>query len=230
MSKEFFETIKLGNLEETQRLLSLTPSLIHEKENGLSSVMLAAYQRNVDMAEFLAEKKVNIDIFEAAAIGKLNRIMLMVARDPLAINAYSEDGFQPLGLACFFGHYETVKFLINTGASINSPSHNELSVTPLHSSTAGNYEKIVELLLDHEADPNARDQQGFTPLHIAAQNGNLQIIRLLLFNGANLALPNKNGKLPIDLANAAGHKQAAGLLKEGITRRFRIRQQKQALR
>lgn len=230
MSKEFFEAIKLGNQDEVQRLLSLTPDLIRAKQDEFSPVMIAVYQRNADLAEFLAEKTVNINMFEAAAIGKLNRVMLMVARDPLSINLYSPDGFQPLGLACFLGHYDTAEFLVKTGASINSPSHNELGVTPLHSAVAGNYEKIVEMLLDYEADPNAREQNGFTPLHIAAQNGNAQIIRLLLFNGANLALPNKNGKLPIDLANEAGHKQAAGLLKEGITRRFRIRQPKQVAR
>ena len=223
MSSKFFDAIKEGDLEEVQRLLSSNTSLIHEKENGLSPVMVAAYNQKDEVAEFLAEKAGNLTIFESAAIGRINQISRLLARDPLLVNAYSDDGFQPLGLACSCGQYEMADFLIKAGASINSPSRNETNTTPLQTAVAAGHLKIVTLLLNNDADPNVHEQNGYTPLHTAAQNGFSEIIRILLFNGATLTTRNQDGKLPIDLAIKAGHKAAVGLLKEGITRRFRIK-------
>jgi uncharacterized protein len=221
MSGEFFDAIKDGKLDEVQRLLSLNPGLIHEKENGLSPVLIAAYHQEPAIADFLAEKTVNLTIFEAAATGKTAQIVRQLARDPKLVNAYAEDGFQPLGLACFFGHYETAEYLAKTGAAINSHSLNPLSAAPIQSAAAAGHTKIVMLLLNHGADPNVREQGGYTPLHAAAQNGDTQMIRALLFNGADMHIKTQDGKRPVDLAKEAGHTDAVALIKEGITRRFR---------
>jgi ankyrin repeat protein len=119
------------------------------------------------------------------------------------------------------GHCETAEYLIKAGAVVNAPSQNILSVTPIQSATAAGHVDVVLLLLKHNANPNARENNGFTPLHVAAQNGNAPIIRSLLYNGADLTLRNHQGKLPLELAIEAGHTDAAMLLKEGITRRFK---------
>ena len=221
MSKEFFDAIKQGNLDKVKRLLSLKSSLIHERDNGLSPVMVAAYYRKTEIADFLTEKAGTLNIFEAAATGKINRIVRHLARDPMLVNAYSSDGFQPLGLACYFGHYETAEYLIKAGAVVNSPAQNSLGTSPIQSAAAAGHVKIVLLLLQNNANPNTRENNGITPLHTAAQSGNSQLIRLLLFNGADMTIPCNHGKLALDLAIEAGHADAVAVLKEGITRRFR---------
>jgi ankyrin repeat protein len=221
MNKEFFEAIKQGNLEKVQRLLSISTTLIHEKEDCLSPIMVAAYRQKIKVMEFICEKTVNLDIFESAAAGKVNSIARHLARDPLLANAYACDGFQPLGLACLLGQYEAAEYLMKAGAVINAPSRNLLNATPIQSAVSGGHSQIVELLLKHNANPNVRESKGFTPLHTAAQNGNAQIIRALLYNGADISLHSHQGDLPIDLAMAGGHTDAAALLKEGITRRFK---------
>ena len=221
MSNEFFNAIKQGKLDEVQRFLALNPDLINKRDNGLSPVMVAVYHHEPTIADFIADKTGSLNIFEASARGKTDQIIRYLARNPELVNAYAEDGFQPLGLACFFGHYETAEYLIKAGASINSSSNNSLKAAPIQSAAAAGHVKIVMLLLNHRADPNVREQGGYTPLHAAAQNGDLQMIRSLLFNGANLSIRGKDGKLPVDLAIEAGHIDAAKLLKEGITRRFR---------
>jgi len=221
MSSIFFDAIKQGNLQETERLISADKNLIRQKEAGLSPMMIAAYWQQPEIADFLADKAGKLNAFEAAATGRINQLAIQLARDPLLVNAYTEDGYQLLGIACLCGQRETAEFLIKAGASINTPSRNEQKAAPLQLAVEHNHLKIVTLLLDNNADPNALEQNGCTPLHAAAQNGNQEIIRALLFNGANLAIRDQNNKLPIDMAIEAGHKEAAGLLKEGITRRFR---------
>jgi len=221
MDYKFFNAIKKGDLDEVERLLFLDPSLMYEKENGLSPVMVAAYGRQTEVTDFLGDAAGSLNIFESAATGRTNQIARHLARDPLLANAYACDGYQPLGLACFFGHYETTVYLIKAGAVVNSPAHNSRRSTPLHSAAAAGHSNIVMLLLHHDANPNTKDGRGSTPLHTAAEHGHTTLIRSLLFNGADLTIRTQQGKLPLELANEAGHTEAVAVLKEGITRRFK---------
>ena len=225
MSTSFFEAIKQGNRQGVERQLNADPGLIHAREDGLSPIMVAAYHGQAALASFLADKTVALTIFEAAAAGKINNILRLLARDPQLVNAYAEDGFQPLGLAAYFGHLESAEYLVKAGAPVNSASRNGLKATPLQSATSAGHVKIVEMLLKNRADPNAQEQGGYTPLHAAAQNGDLAMIRALLYGGADLTLRSEDGKTPLDLALKAGHGEAAKLLQEGITKRFKLKRE-----
>src|SRR5512142_2111643 len=205
MSISFFDAIKQGNRYEVERQLIVDPALIHVKENGLSPILIAVYHNEPAIASFLADKTVVLTIFEAAATGKINHVIRLLARDPELVNVYAEDGFQPLGLACFFGHYDTAEYLVRAGASVNSTSRNRLKVAPLQSAAAGKHHKIVRMLLDHGADPNVREANGFTPLHAAAQNDDIETIRMLLLGGADLTIKSANGQTALDVAMDAGH-------------------------
>lgn len=225
MSAEFLDAIKEGRWQEVGRLLETDPGLIHVRENGLSPIMVAAYHGQPELASFLADKTVALTIFEAAATGKINNILRLLARDPQLVNAYAVDGFQALGLASYFGHFDVAEYLIKAGAPVNSPSRNDLRATPIQSAAAAGHARIVGLLIKHKADPNAREQGGYTPLHAAAQNGDHEMIRVLLYGGADLTLQSDDGKLPLDLALAGGHNEAAKLLQEGITKQFRLKRE-----
>ncbi|HKY54061.1 MAG TPA: ankyrin repeat domain-containing protein [Anaerolineales bacterium] len=221
MSREFFDAIKEGNRTEVERLLNLDPGLIHTKENGFSPIMVAAYHHEPAIASFLADKTVAINIFEASATGKINNVIRQLARDPQLVNAYAEDGFQPLGLASYFGHLELVKYLIKAGAPINSPSRNGLKAAPIQSAAAAGHDKIVQMLLENGAHPNVREQGGYTPLHAAAQNKDVDMIRTLIYGGADLMLKSNDGKTALDLAKEAGDDETIAVLAEGITKRLK---------
>ena len=221
MSREFFDAIKEGNEQEVERRLSLDPSLIHAKENGLSPIMVAAYHDEPEIASYLADKTVAISIFEASATGKINNVIRQLARDPQLVHAYAEDGFQPLGLASYFGHLDLARYLIKAGAPINSPSRNGLKAAPIQSATAAGHEKIVQMLLQLGADPNIREGNGYTPLHAASQNKDIDMIHTLIYGGADLTLAGKDGKTPLDIAAESGDTETIALLAEGITKRLK---------
>lgn len=221
MSAKFFKAIQHGDRETVGQMIAANPKLLHAKaRNGLSPILAAAYYRQPEIADMLADHTVAISIFEAAATGRTKQIVLFLAKQPELVNAYAPDGFQPLGLASFFGHQEAVEYLLKAGAWVNAPSKNEQRVAPLHSAVASGYIDIAYRLLEAGADPNLRQQGDFTPLHAAAQNGQIEMIRLLLNYGADLQVRNKAGKTALDLAAEKGHTLATAILRAGITRRF----------
>ena len=56
------------------------------------------------------------------------------------------------------------------------------------------------MLIEHNADLDARDIEGWTPLHAASACGNLAMINLLVSSGANLVTINHDDKMPVDVA------------------------------
>ena len=100
MTADFFNAIRQGKREEEERRLLLDPGLLRAKEDGLSPILVAAYHQHPELASYLADKTVTLTIFEAAATGKINQIIRLLAREPQLVMEYAEDGFQALGLAC----------------------------------------------------------------------------------------------------------------------------------
>jgi ankyrin repeat protein len=222
MSASFFKAIQAGDKEKVERMLRKTPNLILSKsKQNLSPVMTAMYYHEFEIADLLLDRMVKLTVFEAAATGKLVHLISNLGHKPELVNAYSDDGYQPLGLASYFGHDKIVEYLLKAGAEVNSPSKNSLGVTPLQSAVAGGHLEITRMLLDAGASPNVHERGGYTPLHTAAANGDVEIVRCLLFGGANQESVSEKKEKPIDIALKSGHHEVVNLLKAGITRRFR---------
>jgi uncharacterized protein len=154
----------------------------------MSELLQAIYRGDTARAEELLATQLELDVFEAAAAGRTGRLRELLDRDPSLANAWAEDGFQPLGLASFFGHFDAARLLVERGAEVNSASRNDMRVMPLHSAAAtpdaeSRYE-LAKLLLEAGADPNARQQDDFTPLMAAEQHGDERLRDLLLAHGA----------------------------------------------
>ena len=51
--------------------------------------------------------------------------------------------------------------------------------------------------MEHGADINKDDKDGFTPLFDACSNGNIHMVRFLIENGANINKQCNNGQTPL---------------------------------
>src|ERR1700761_3350581 len=207
------EYIAAADLAGLNNLLSANPALATKTTTlNVSPLMLACYYKKPEVAEFLLKYVGEISLFEASAIGKFDTVAHLIYTSPDAINEHADDGFTPLGLACYFGQLEVARYLILKGADVNLPSNNGFNVFPIHSAAAGNYTDIVRILIENGAQVNVRQQAGATPLHSAAQNGNLELLIMLLENGAETNVRMEGGKMPADLAKDKGFDEIAEIL------------------
>ena len=211
-----FEAIRRGEAAQVDRMLVEHPDLARARTpDGISAILYARYVHEPEIAEAIARRVPDLSVFEACALGNLRRVEELLQAQPDLANAYAPDGFQPLGLAAFFGHLELVGLLLARGAAVNSPSRNAQRVMPLHSAAAGAHLEIARLLIEHGADVNARQAGGFIPLHAAAQNGQLELVRLLVDRGARVDARAADGSTPEQLARERSHADVLALLREG---------------
>lgn len=209
----FLEAVSMGDIARVRELLAVEPSLAEARtDGGVSAVLLACYYQEPGIARLVAAQKSELDVFELAVLGEVERLERLLDEDPGQAQAFSNDGYQPLHLAAFFSQPEVSRLLLARGARVFEVARNDMRIQPLHAAAAAGQLVICEMLLEAGADPNARQTRGFMPLHAAGQNGDIELIRLLLAHGAEREAKSKEGKTAYDYAIEKGHQAAAALL------------------
>ncbi|HWI47026.1 MAG TPA: ankyrin repeat domain-containing protein [Rummeliibacillus sp.] len=218
MSEKFLEAITKSSLEEMEEMINANPDLLNlRSQTGQSPVLTAIYNGANQSLEFLLEKNIPLDLFEAAAAGKLSRVKELVESDTKLVSEYANDGFTALGLASYLGYKDIVEYLIDKGADLNSTSKNSMKVMPLHSAVATKKVGIAELLLKNGAKVNATQDSGWTPLHEATLHGQIEMIQLLIRYGADPTIKKDDGETALDVALRNNNENVADLLRiEGI--------------
>lgn len=64
-------------------------------------------------------------------------------------------------------------------------------------------QNVAELLLQHNADIEARDKDNRTPLHSATYGKSVEVAKLLLQHGANNEAKDKDNRTPLQVARSA---------------------------
>ena len=167
------------------------------------------------------------------------KVVQSLLRHGADVNAPGLWGWTPLLFATYVGHLEVVRWLLEHGAEVNAKGKN--NQTSLHLATLEEYnyyhlpgsqlhgepailrqhnmiptacrEDLVRCLLNHGANPNARDNVLWTPLlHETSFRGNLDVARLLVEHGADLDAEYKNGITSYQIALKKGHDEVVQLL------------------
>jgi len=113
------------------------------------------------------------------------------------------NGYTLIAAAAAIGHTNIVKDLLLRNPDLEIPDYD--GSTPLHLACSGPYRAIVELLLQAEANPNARTDDNITPLHIVAGFSEQKILALLLEKGANPNKKDDEGDTPLHVAASNNH-------------------------
>ena len=168
----------------------------------------------------------------------------ILASDPKLIDARDLENSTPLHIAAAYGTVATIKTLIGKGADVNAMNrrkstplawalYDEARVklllthgadvnarlvdgTPILRQAAmlGNSNRVLQLLLDKNANPNIGTATGLTPLMAAANRGNVEAMQMLIAKGAKPDAKNAGGASALVFAAGSGQPAAVQLLLE----------------
>ena len=211
---ELHAAVADGDDDRARALARERPELRETTDaEALLPALRALYLRGRALADDLLPADEALDVFHAAAFGRVERLRALLDGDPGRANAVSADGFTPLHLACFGGSGDAVRLLVERGADPETVSDNaQVRVRPLGTAAFAHAHGCARVLLQAGCDPNGVAAGGFTALHTAAQNGDAELVRLLLEHGGDPARATADGRTPASIARDAGHEDVGQLL------------------
>lgn len=211
---EFFDAIRTGNSAGAKAFLDVDPSLASAKnDSGVSAVLMSVYNGRREICDLLLSRGAELELHDAAAVGKLDIVKRIVESDPARAKSFSPDGFPVVALAAVFGHFDVVRYLTDRGADINASATNGSGYNALTGAVASGHAEIVKWLLQNAANPNHRYGAGYSPLLTAAANGHLEIVKLLLAHGTDFHAITNDGRSALTLATERNHPTVVDFLR-----------------
>lgn len=158
-------------------------------------------------------------LFYACKSGTPEIVRELLLWDP-PVNSKNRGGFTPLHIACYWADVESVKALIDAGASVNETGR--ANKTALHWATARTSPapNIVLALIAAGAEVDAKSDNNWIPLHFACGCGNLKIVAALVEAGSDVNPQNKIGETPLHLACRNMHYAIIELLLQNGANRY----------
>jgi ankyrin repeat protein len=116
-TSEIFEAIAEGDLDRARNLVAEDAALAGARDaDWLSAVTQARYRGHDDIVDALLDAEPELDVFEAAAVGRIERVRELLESDPALVSALSPDGFTPLHEAAQNGDVALTRLLLERGA------------------------------------------------------------------------------------------------------------------
>jgi ankyrin repeat protein len=176
-----------GDLTAVKTLLAQGVDVNAKDEVGFTPLLWAAVTDQADVAEYLIAKDADMDV--ETRLGRTNLLYV----------ATKSDSTRVMKLA-----------LSDAATNVNAAAFN-IRNTPLFEARS---REAVELLIDNNAEVNARNRLRQTPLHMACVRGDKDLVALLLAKGADIKAKDRRGQTPLDLARQQGHDEIVKLLSE----------------
>lgn len=191
MSQALFAAVEQGNAEEVIRLLTEGADVNARDKGKRTPILVAAQHQHYALVRQLATHGADIDAQDNKCFNPflygcihndLTLVQLMVAlgTDLNRLTRFGGNGLTP---AAEKGHEEIVRFLLeNTDINVNLT--NTVGWTALIEAIILNdggekMQRIVRLLLAHDADPRMTDEWGVSPLELAKRKGYHEIAAII---------------------------------------------------
>ncbi|CAG0895051.1 unnamed protein product [Cyprideis torosa] len=175
-----------------QRSLDKRTPLFQAIFNGAHSVVevLLAHEADPNIIDSLGRSSLHW-----TASAETAELLIMKGA---AVNPKDKFGETPLFVATQNDHHSIIEVLLAHGADPNITDSSETS--PLHIVKSA---EIAQLLIEKNADVNARDRNNETPLFIAAIKNRHPVIEALLAGGADPNIANIYKGYPLHMAKSA---------------------------
>lgn len=151
----------------------------------------AARDGDVEKVSGLIDEGVAMDILGdhgetpliLAILGGQPAVVGLLIEKGAGIRARNSGGFTALHAAAYVGDVDTAGKLLGKGASIND-RENKAGVTPLSVAAEEGHVGMARILVEHGADLEAGERNGYTPLSRALWRDQKEVVSLLQQSGA----------------------------------------------
>jgi ankyrin repeat protein len=206
-----------GDVKSVERFLARDSALLYARDaNGQSVYLLAAYAGQSAVMSLFEAKGLVLDIYEAAAGGKLERVAELLRPAPGLLKIANPAGDTPVHVAALCNRSDVIENVIMYGPDFSLRNPKRKNSTAAHlglqSAPQAAAEAMAFAMIGNGLDPNLVDADGNTILHSAARTGYPRVMRLLLQKGGDASARNAAGRTALDIALANGNSEAAELL------------------
>ena len=120
---ELIDAVRAGDVRTVQRLLGGQPALASSRDTDGTSVVLLAYTNgHRRVLDALLAAGSDLDVFDAAALGHVNQLEILLGLDPSLAGSEDAAGTTPLHLAARYGHAAAARRLLDAGADPSARS------------------------------------------------------------------------------------------------------------
>lgn len=190
-AQDIFEAARNGELNIVINLLKENKDLLKSlDQNGRTPLHMACFGAHLDVVKYLIDHGANINASTYAKLTPLH----------WAVHSYSDPVIKK----------EIIRFLLSKNPELAN-LQNDKGITPLMW-VANDSEETIQLLIDHGADVNAMDFNGYSSLHSWTRWWPEDKSEFLIQQGANVNAKDKNGRTPLHVAAIAGRENRVRLL------------------
>uniref|UniRef100_A0A8D3ARS4 Ankyrin repeat and SOCS box containing 4 n=2 Tax=Scophthalmus maximus TaxID=52904 RepID=A0A8D3ARS4_SCOMX len=204
------------NAVETALVLLQEGAAVNRMPNGKTPLHVACEASNADCTALLLSHGAKVNSLSLSGHTPLHYCItresvdcakqLILKGGKVNMPSHNSDEVTPLHTAARFGVPELVALYLSHGASVDAV--NSFQETPLITAAfwafdakeqtySEDHQIACRLLLDHQADPNLREEDHKTALHKAAWNCDHVLMQMLLEAGADTRAMDINGCAPI---------------------------------
>ncbi|DAZ97346.1 TPA: hypothetical protein N0F65_010780 [Lagenidium giganteum] len=156
-------------------------------------------------------------VHEAAREGDLAELRKIIAEDPSKAQELDKYGLTPLHWACDRGHLSIVRFLIEeVQVDVNAVEKRLFRRQPIHFAGLNGPPEVMQFIVSHGADLEARDYRGWNALHCAAHGGFGDVCSVLVESGAELKSMSLRKETALHLAARCGHDHVLRVLLQNV--------------
>ncbi|XP_034251058.1 ankyrin repeat domain-containing protein 17 isoform X2 [Thrips palmi] len=213
------EAASAGHVDIVKLLINHGADVNAQSSSGNTPLMYGCAGGYSEVVKVMLEAGANVEdhnenghtpLMEAASAGKV-AVAKVLLDHGAGINTHSNEFKESaLTLACYKGHLDMVRFLLEEGADQEHKT-DEMHTALMEASMDGHVE-VAKLLLDSGAQVNMPTDSFESPLTLAACGGHVDLAMLLIERGANIEEVNDEGYTPLMEAAREGHEEMVALL------------------